>query len=324
MALKICGPNAVQSYRSTMLSFRYNVLLIGLWLAMMSWLVVAKVLPPLLRGEPPTYRTILAAENSQVAWDITCDDRSIGFATSTVVPLEDGVKELRSEVNFWELPLESISPLRLGAFVRLPDGQTQGVSLVAKAAFEVDPLGRLLGFDSTLELGLLPEPIHVHGAVEGTQLRLVLRSGDFVYRTESFLPQDSLLTDALSPQPTLPGLRIGQTWLVPLYSPFHPRTRPLEALEAVVEVEEPLVWQGELVQTLLVVYYDEQGGRLAGPKQPRGKMWVRAHDGAVLQQEAPLLNSVLRFVRRAATASLPEDTPTQRPDPAASDGAPPA
>ena len=286
-----------------MLSFRYNALIIAFWLATMSWLVVAKVLPPLLTGEPPSWRTIVsasdAAKNDQapVEWDIFIDQRTIGNASSSLHHMQDNVRELRSEVHFWELPLESISPLRLGAFARTPEGQPRSVALRAKAAFEVDPLGRLLGFESTLELGLLPEPIHVQGNVDGTQLRLTLRSGDFVYRTESFLPHDSLLTDALSPQSRLPNLKVGQTWLVPLYSPFHPRTHPLEALEAVVEREEPLVWHERLVETLVVVYYNEQGGRLGGTKVPRGKMWVRK-DGAVLQQEAPLLSSVLRFVRR--------------------------
>jgi len=37
----------------------FNVLLGAFWLATMSWLVVAKVLLPLLRGDPPNYQTIL-------------------------------------------------------------------------------------------------------------------------------------------------------------------------------------------------------------------------------------------------------------------------
>lgn len=313
-----------------MLSFRYNTLIIAFWLATMSWLVVAKVLPPLLKGEPPTWRTIISAsqkekdDNAAVEWDIFIDQRTIGSASSSLHPMQDGVKELRSEVHFWELPLESISPLRLGAFARTPEGQPRSVSLTAKAAFEVDPLGRLLGFASTLDLDLLPEPIHVQGIVDGTQLRLTLRSGDFVYRTESFLPHDSLLTDALSPQSRLPGLRVGQTWLVPLYSPFHPRTHPLEALEAVVEGEEPLSWHDRLVETMVVIYYNEQGGRLGGTKVSRGKMWVRK-DGAVLQQEAPLLNSVLRFVRRPEVAPKSEAEPAvdPLPDGEAADSTPP-
>ncbi len=304
-----------------MLSFRYNALIIAFWLATMSWLVVAKVLPPLLMGEPPTWRTIVEStekgtvDNSAVEWDIYIDQRQIGDASSSLQPMQDDVKELRSEVNFRELPLDSISPLRLGAFARTPDGQPRSVALRAKAAFEIDPLGRLLGFESTLDLDLLPEPIHVQGNVEDSQLRLTLRSGDFVYRTESFLPHDSLLTDALSPQSRLPGLKVGQTWLVPLYSPFHPRTHPLEALEAVVEGEEPLTWHDQLIETLVVVYYNEQGGRLGGTKVSRGKMWVRK-DGAVLQQEAPLLNSVLRFIRRPELAAKPQTAPAADAKPA--------
>jgi hypothetical protein len=300
-----------------MLSFRYNALIVAFWLSAMSWLVVAKVLPPLLLGEPPTYRTILATDpkhpvqSEHVTWDIEVDQRKVGAATTSVVPMSDGVRELRSDVRFWDLPLDSISPLRLGAYARLPDGRPRSVSLGAKATFEVDPLGRLLGFESTLELGVLAEPIRVQGAVEGTQLHLTVRSGDFVYRHDSVLPNDSLLSDALSPQSRLPGLRVGQTWLVPLYSPFHQRTQPLEALEARVERTEPLVWHGSVVETLLVVYYDEQGGRLGGASEPRGRLWVHP-DGTVLQQEAPLVNSMLRFVRRPESDTEPTDVTPRR------------
>lgn len=293
-----------------MLSFRYNALIVVFWLAAMSWLVAAKVLPPLLLGEPPTYRTILAADPNhpdqaeEVTWDIVCDQRLVGVAMSSVVPQSDGVREMRSDVRFWGLPLDSISPLRLGVLAQEQGAQPRSVSLSAKATFEVDPLGRLLGFESSLELGLLAEPIHVQGTVDGTQLRLMVRSGDFVYRHDSVLPSDSLLSDALSPQSRLPGLRVGQTWLVPLYSPFNQRTQPLQALEAKVERKEPLVWHGDVVETLLVVYYDEQGGRLGGDNQPRGRIWV-GEGGVVLQQEIPLVNSVLRFIRRPKTDTTP-------------------
>lgn len=293
-----------------MLSVRYNALVIVFWLGAMSWLLGAKVLPPLLLGEPPTYQKILAAEpdapaeETEVVWDITCDQRPVGTASSSIHPMEDGIRELRSEVRFTELPLDSISPLRLGAFARLPDGQSRSIAFNAKAVFEVGPLGQLQRFESKLEMGILAEPVFVQGTVDGTQLRLTLRTGDLVYHTDSVLPQDSLLSDALSPQSRLPGLRVGQTWLSPMYSPFHPRTRPLEALEAVVERTEPLLWHGQGVETLVVVYYNEQGGRVGAVGQPRGKVWVRP-DGVVLQQEVPLIDSVLRFIRRPPQSAAP-------------------
>jgi hypothetical protein len=318
-----------------MLSFRYNALVVAFWLAAMSWLVIAKVLPPLLLGEPPTYRTILAVDeqgeiqDAHVVWDIECDQRPIGQATSTIELMTDGIRELHSDVRFWDLPLDSISPLRLGVFAPSPEGKSRSIALAAKSVLEIDPLGRLLGFESNLELGLLAEPIQVVGLVDGTQLKITVRSGEFIYRHDTVLPNDSLLSDALSPQSRLPGLRIGQTWLVPLYSPFHQRTQPLEALQAKVERKEPLAWHGSLVETLLVVYYDEQGGRLGGASEPRGRIWVRP-DGMVLQQEAPLVNSMLRFIRRPDTMQHPpkSDSVPRKSAPlrqkSATDGARPA
>ena len=48
------------------------------------------------------------------------------------------------------------------------------------------------------------------------------------------LPSDALLSDILSPQMRLPGLRLNQTWTVPVYSPFMP-DKPLEIIRATVE-----------------------------------------------------------------------------------------
>jgi hypothetical protein len=111
-----------------------------------------------------------------------------------------------------------------------------------------------------------------------------------------YLPQDALVGDALSPQTRLPKLRVGQTWTVPVYSPFRPPRCPLEILQATVERNEGITWNGRKVEAWLVVYSSDPGAGLDSAKTSRGKLWVR-HDGTVLKQELMILSSRLSFVR---------------------------
>ena len=62
----------------------FNGVVVLLWLAMMSWLVMEKVLPPLLVGEPPSYSKIVEAQGHAppVGWRISCNGRRLGWALS--------------------------------------------------------------------------------------------------------------------------------------------------------------------------------------------------------------------------------------------------
>ena len=95
------------------------------------------------------------------------------------------------------------------------------------------------------------------------------------------------------------GLRLGQSWTVPLYSPFLPATSPLEILQAVVEGEDKITWNGESINSRMIVYRNDAGSSSAA-NEPRGRVWVR-DDEPVLQQEVVIFRSQLRFVR------LPDD-----------------
>jgi hypothetical protein len=74
----------------------------------------------------------------------------------------------------------------------------------------------------------------------------------------------------------------------------------MEVLEATVERQEPIVWNGESVNALVVVYRSDAGMSLVG--EPRGKLWVRG-DGLVLRQEVAMFNSHLEFTRLGLEAA---------------------
>jgi hypothetical protein len=131
---------------------------------------------------------------------------------------------------------------------------------------------------------------------------VTVRSGKFVYTTQSFLPTDALVGDVLSPRDRLPGLRVGQTWTVPVYSPFRPATSPMEILQASVERETRLTHAGVSTPVLLVIYRAETGS--TGSQVLRGRVWVD-RDGLVLKQEMRFQDSRLTFERMEAAP--PED-----------------
>lgn len=288
----------------------YNTTVVAFWLTTMTWLVWTKVLPPLLTGTPPTYSAILARHtDDKIAWDLYWDNRPVGEARSETRALDDGVTLIRSVVNFENLPLAKLSPLRIKALTQLLGGEERLISMSAEAKFEIDPLGRLLAFESSFGRGLLPDPVIVLGTVVGAQLNINVRAGEFGYKTAMHLPTDRPIGDTFSPQGRLPGLRLGQKWTEPVYSPFSPPGRPLDLLRVEVARHDYLVWNGEIRKTLLVVYQNE-GDQPGDERRARGRVWVLP-DGSVIQQEAAVGDSRLRFVRRpqAVVTAAPNPSP---------------
>ncbi len=289
----------------------FNVLVVLFWLATMSWLITAKVLPPLLVGEPPTYRDIIRESADEAPpgpslWHLFFNSREVGWARNETLNRTDGMVEMRGEVHFRHLPWDEISPFRLGSVAELGLGDQQGMSLDAENSVLVDRLGRPEEFRSKLQLGLMPEAIEMQGRVAGNELALTVRIGGFRYPTKLYLPNDAILSDVLSPQPKLPHLKVGQTWTVPVYSPFSPPNQPMQVLKAVVEREETVVWGGRGVRTRVVVYRGDQGAGLGRAQSIHGKAWVRG-DGVVVRQEVNLMQNTLRFELLAPNDPIPSE-----------------
>jgi hypothetical protein len=276
----------------------FNVLIVLFWLATMSWLVVTKVLPPLRVGDPPNYGSILASRDRKIpiCWGIKLNNNDLGWSATRFVTRPDGLVEARSRVYLDYLPLDQVAPGWIGTFVKPLVEQTRQTGVQVQSQVEIDPLGRLIGFRSKMNLANLQDSIRLQGTVSGTSLAVHVQSADFSYKTEKYLPTNAIVADELSPQAQLPGLRIGQQWTMPIYSPFRPPDSPMEILQATVEREASLVWNGESTQTRLVVYRGDPGGSGGGAHDVRGRLWVRM-DGLVLKQELVLLRSKLQFVR---------------------------
>jgi hypothetical protein len=281
----------------------FNMAVVLLWLATMGWLVKSKVLPPLLVGEPPSYETIVDARRSElpVGWRLAMDGRPVGWALTTTTVQPNGMVEIGSHVHFDELPLDQLAPgwLRTSLGWLKKPSLRQGMD--ARSVLFLDPLGRLTRFESTVGIDTVKDLISLKGELLGNQALVSIRSGEFVYRSEVRLPSGALLSDALQPQSRLPGLRHGQTWTVPVYSPLRPPNAPMEILHAEVEGYDVVPWEGRMERVWLVVYKNDPGAGLSSSRQDsRGRLWVR-RDGIVVRQEVTVLGTRLTFSR------IPED-----------------
>lgn len=276
----------------------YNVAVVLLWLATMSWLISQKVMPSLLVGEPPSYRTIVEARQEEPisGWWMLWNDRQIGWAVDKTSPLPNEMTEVRSLVHFDDLPLDEMIPKPLLQLLLQGDGSNLRLRIEARSKLIFDPLKRLSQFESSVGLEGVDDAVKVRGTLDGSELRVSVHSGDFTYETDSVLPGGALLSDALSPQSKLPGLRDGQRWSVEIFSPLRPRNDPVEVLQATVEGTEHVQWGTQVVEAWLVVYRTGPGAGAASARAPRARLWVQ-EDGTVLKQEANLFDSTITFLR---------------------------
>ncbi|HEX4132348.1 MAG TPA: hypothetical protein VHZ24_20115 [Pirellulales bacterium] len=290
----------------------FNVAIVVFWTTTMGWLVCDKVLPALIVGEPPSYRSIGSDADEHlrpVGWRILLNDRRLGWAISRAQRFEKGGHEFRTRVRLSRLPVAAMTPNWVSSFLRmlqrageLPDLRLE---VDATTTIDVDPLGRLLGLNSVATLGYPSRRrssgyevfnIRMDGTVNNSYLDLVVKSGDLQYSTSTYLSVDSLVGDALSPQARLPNLKVGQSWTVPIYSPFRPPSSPMEVLQAEVVRRDQIRWEEMYVATLVVEYSADSGGELSGSRTPQGRAWVTL-DGRVLRQELTFGSTHLMFER---------------------------
>jgi len=277
----------------------FNAAVILMWLCSMSWLLLTKVLPPFRVGDPPSYQSVLLKEHNlpPVCWLIRWRDEPIGWAASRVLRKSDKMIAIEGQVFLERLPLEEMAPGWLGNMLK-PLMRQNATATSAITRMDIDPLGRLVGFETKLALDRVEDAIRISGQVDGNKLQMtVAQSGDYIYRDQDrYLPTGALLGDQLMPQAMLPGLRLGQTWTVPVYNPFRSPKNAIEILQAEVESKSSIYWNGETTPALVVVYRSDPGASLASHREARSRMWVR-EDGLVMKHEMVFFNSPLMFVR---------------------------
>ena len=184
-----------------------------------------KILPPLLVGDPPSYRTILdvgPTEDEPVGWDIFLNGKRLGGAVTRTARLADGINQLYCRVVVRELPLAELTPAWIGTFMKVMDShRTRGaanIGVESEVTIDIDPLNRPINFLSTTRIGPPENDIGHRSLLAGMDLTVVMRgkmvgdvmhilmhSGEIEYHTQVTIPPDALIGDVLSPQTRLPG-----------------------------------------------------------------------------------------------------------------------
>jgi hypothetical protein len=277
-----------------------NITIITFWLGTMAWLMACKVLPPLLLGDPPNYRQIVqrSTDSPPVCWKIAINDRTVGWAMTKTSRRPDQMIAVNSRVYLSQISLAQFTPSWVGGFLKSAIKKIGELDLDARGLILLDPVGRPNSFETTVRTEQFPEAICVRGQLDGNRLKFHVssRDGGPGYLGETVVASDEAVGDALTPQSELPNLRLGQTWTIPIYSPFRAGSNPCEIYQAKVEEEDSLVWGRGEVRTLVVVFRADSGSGFKKSDDVRGRLWVSS-DGHVLQQETSMLNCKMIFKR---------------------------
>jgi hypothetical protein len=261
-----------------------------LWAGTMSWLMVARILPPFFHGEPPTHGMLLG--KGPVCWEIGYNDHNVGHAVSQAVPGALGTTEIHSRVLLEEIDIGRLAPQWMSSLVR----GVGEVSLDIRTALVLDSLNNLSSFDTKVRLNDLPLVMKVSGRVVGPELRMKIQSGEVTHEISYPVPSCALLTSELVPEPKLLQVYVGRKWQQEVFSPFRPPGDALEILQAEVVDERVIDHRGERIHARKIEYRTLSAAGVATDKTLRASLWV-ADDGTVLRQDVYLMEVKLRFER---------------------------
>jgi hypothetical protein len=261
-----------------------------LWAGSMSWLMVARILPPFFHGEPPTHGTHL---REPVCWAISYGNRKVGHAVSQVVPGALGTTEMHSRIKIDGIEIRELVPQLLGSLVR----NLGAVSLDIRSLFELDALGNLTRFTTKVRLNDMSTVMRVRGKVDGAELKITVESGEVTHPAASYpVPSASSLTTELIPDPKMLQIYVGRKWQQEVYSPFRAPGSSLEILQAEVVEERNIDHRGENVHARKIEYRSLTAAGVAADNRLRAVVWV-GDDGTVLRQDVFLMEAKLRFER---------------------------
>jgi hypothetical protein len=269
----------------------FVAVVIGLWASTMSWLMVARILPPFFQGEPPQHGQPM--RNEPVCWEIQYSGKPIGHAVSQAVAGALGTTEIYSRVILEGIELKELAPQWMGSLV---SGLGE-ISLDLRNRVVLDSLGHLTSFDTRVRLNDMPLVMKAHGVVDGADLVLKIQSGELTLEKRYPVPSDDFLSSELMPEPKLLQVYVGRKWQQEMFSPFQVPTKALELMEAEVVEEGPLEHRGERVIARKIQYRSMSDAGVAADNTVRAMLWV-GEDGMVLRHDVYLMNATkLRFER---------------------------
>jgi hypothetical protein len=261
-----------------------------LWVGTMSWLMVARILPPFFHGEPPGHGLLVRGE--PVCWEIEYGGQRVGHAVGQAVPGALGTTEVHSRVLLKGIDIRELAPQWMGTLVR---GLGE-ISLDTRSRLVLDSLGNLSSFETKVRINDLPLVMRVQGHVEGAELLLKIQTGDVTHAVRYPVPSCSLLASELMPDPKLLQVYVGRKWQQEVYSPFRPPSSSLEIVQAEVVEEGWIEHRGQRARARKIEFRSMSPAGVAADNTLRAVVWV-GDDGTVLRQDVYLMDARLRFDR---------------------------
>lgn len=261
-----------------------------LWGATMSWLMMARILPPFFQGEPPAQGTL--SRDKPVCWQIEYDGRPVGYAVTQAAAGALGTTEIHSRVLIEEIELREMAPQWMNSLVR----SVGEIRLDTRTKLVLDSLGQLNAFETRVRLNDLPTIVRMKGRVNGSQLQLRIQSGDINHEASYPVPGTTLLGSELIPEPKLLQVYVGRKWQQEVFSLFRPPNSSMELIQAEVVEESSIMHRGALQLARKIEYRTLSGAGVSANDTLRAVLWV-AEDGTVLRHDMYLMNARLRFER---------------------------
>ena len=216
-------------------------------------------------------------------------------------------------MQFEQLPVQQLIRDVMGVLGRFAQPLTSGLGpldLGVLTELNFDQFGAVSHFSTVVDVSGMPDLLTIVGQVSentldvSAQVQTEPGKTTEIFRDREFrLPPDALVADTFSPRPRLANLRVGQTWTFQSYRPFMPHS-PLQLIEAEVEHEELVEWNGKMVRARKVVFRQDSGSGISSTRSPLSETWVML-DGTVLRQDVRLANLKVQFVRRASGVGDP-------------------
>jgi len=258
-----------------------------LWTGTMSWLMVARILPPFFHGDPPSHGAVI--EEEPACSEIELRGQRVGLAASQGVPGAFCTTEIHSRVQIDNVELRKLWPFQIGSLIH----GLNTIRLDTRTRITLDSLGALSAFDTKVQLMDVPLVMSVRGRVEGAELRVSMQSGEMKHDVNFPVPQQALVANDLFPESKLLDLKVGRRWQQEVFSPFK---TSMEIVQAEVVAEGLIEHRGELVNAKRIEYRSLATAGVAAEKSLRSVLWV-ADDGMVIRQDLHLMSATLRFER---------------------------
>jgi hypothetical protein len=260
-----------------------------LWTGTMSWLMVARILPPFFNGQRPTQAPLVEKEPN--CWRIAFRGQKVGYAVSQTVPGAFGTSEVHSRVLLEGIELRRLWPFQVGSLIH----GLSTIRLDMRTRIMLDSLGSLSTFHTKVQLTDVPMVLNVYGRVEGAELKVELHSGETTHQMIFPVPTNALAANELFPESKLMAVELGRRWQQEVFSPFK---TSLEIVQAEVVSEGTIELDGERVNARRIEYRSLSSSGVAADNTLRSVVWV-GDDGTVLRQDLHLMSTVLRFERRS-------------------------